>query len=187
MTVTIAAIAGSLRRGSYNRALLRAAACDLPPDLELTIWDGLEQVPPFSEDAEAGPAPAAVAGLRQMIAGAGGLLIATPEYNGSIPGQLKNALDWASRPRGAAVLQGKPTAVISASPSPRGAAWALADLRKVLTVAGAGLISSDLAVPQAHTQFTAGGRLADPHLNNRLTQVISELAQLTAALTAAAA
>lgn len=189
MTVTIAGIAGSLRRGSYNRALLRAAACDLPPDVELTIWDGLEQVPPFSEDADADPAPAAVAGLRRLIAGASGLLIATPEYNGSIPGQLKNALDWTSRPRGAAVLQGKPTAVISASPSPRGAAWALADLRKVLKVAGADLTDTDLAVPQAHTQFTAGGRLADPHLRGRLTQVISELAQRTAATapTAAAA
>ena len=79
--------------------------------------------------------------------------------------------------------------MISASPSPRGAAWALADLRKVLTVAGADLTDADLAVPQAHTQFTAGGRLADPRLRGRLTQVISELAQRTAAtaLTAVAA
>jgi|SRR5579875_113116 chromate reductase len=186
MAVTIAGIAGSLRAGSYNRALLRAAACALPPDLELTIWDGLGQVPPFSEDAEAGPVPAAVAGLRRLIGGAGGLLIATPEYNGSIPGQLKNALDWASRPRGAAVLQGKPAAVISASPSPRGAVRALADLRKVLAIAGADLTGTELAVPRAHTQFTPGGRLADPRLRGRLAQVISELAQRAAATAQAA-
>jgi hypothetical protein len=99
------------------------------------------------------------------------------------PSSLKNALDWTSRPRGAAVLQGKPTAVISASPSPRGAAWALADLRKVLTVAGANLTGTELAVPQVHTPFTPGGRLADPHLRGLLTQVISELVQRTAATT----
>jgi len=118
MSVTIAAIAGSLRAGSHTRALLRAAASDLPPGIRLTIWDGLAHVPPFSEDAEAGPAPAGVAALRALIAGAGAVLIVTPEYNGSIPGQLKNALDWASRPRGGAVLAGKPAAAISASPSP---------------------------------------------------------------------
>jgi chromate reductase len=181
MTVTIAGIAGSLRRGSLNRALLQAATHHLPAGTQLAIWDGLEHVPPFSEDAEAGPAPAAVAELRRAIAAADGLLIATPEYNGSIPGQLKNALDWASRPRGAAVLEGKPTAVISASPSPRGAAWAQADLRKVLTVTGADLTQTELAIPRAHTQLTPGGHLADPHLRDRLTQVITELAQRTTA------
>src|SRR5215813_11946599 len=160
MSVTIAAIAGGLRAGSHTRALLRAAARNLPPGIRLVIWDGLAHVPPYSEDAEAGPAPAGVAALRALIAGAGALLIATPEYNGSIPGQLKNALDWASRPRGGAVLDCKPAAAISASPSPRGGAWALADLRKVLTVIGAGLTGTELTIPQVHAQLTQGGRIA---------------------------
>ena len=122
--------------------LLRAAGQVLPPGAELEIWDHLDRVPPFNEDWEADPAPLAVAGLRELIAGADALLIATPEYNRSIPGQLKNALDWASRPRGSAVLHGKPAAVISASPRADGAAEASADLRKVLTEAGASVVGS---------------------------------------------
>ena len=181
MSVTIAAIAGSLRAGSHTRALLRAAAYDLPPGIRLAIWDGLGQVPPYSEDLEAGPALAWVAALRALIAGAGDVLIATPEYNGSIPGQLKNALDWASRPRGGAVLEGKPAAAISASPSPRGGAWALADLRKVLTVIGADLTCTELAIPQVHTQLTPDGHIADPALRGRITALISDLAQQAAA------
>jgi chromate reductase, NAD(P)H dehydrogenase (quinone) len=115
-------------------------------------WTGCRH---SNEDWEADPAPLAVAARRELIADADGLLIATPEYNGSIPGQLKNALDWASRPRGAAVLQGKPAAVISASTSARGAARAAADPRKVLTIAGASVITATLAVPRAFAQFTA--------------------------------
>jgi len=177
MSVTIAAIAGSLRAGSRTRALLRAAAHDLPPDIRLAIWDGLARVPPYSEDLEAGPAPAGVTALRALIAGAGAVLIVTPEYNGSIPGQLKNALDWASRPRGGAVLEGKPAAAMSASPSPRGGAWALADLRKVLTAIGADLTGTELAIPQVHTQLTPGGHITDPALRGRITALISDLAQ----------
>ena len=125
-------------------------------------FDLLDRVPPFNEDWEADPAPLAVARLRDLIAGAGGLLIATPEYNGSKRGQLKNAMDWASRPYGAGALQGKPAAVISASPSPRGAAGAAADLRRVLTNTGASVIGSELAVPRAFTQFRHDGYLAAP-------------------------
>src|SRR6266480_1011466 len=101
--------------------------------------------PPFSEDLEAAPAPPGVTDLRQVIAEADGLLFATPEYNGSVPGQLKNAIDWASRPPRGSVLQGKPAAVISASPTLNGAAWAQADLRKILKIAGADVCDSGLA------------------------------------------
>src|SRR5262249_10771369 len=130
MTVRITGIAGSLRRESFNRKLLHAAAHEMPHGAELTVWDGLGAVPPFSEDLEAAPAPAGVTDLRQVIAEAEGLLFATPEYNGSVPGQFKNAIDWASRPPRGGMLQGKPAAVISASPTPHGAAWAQAGLRK---------------------------------------------------------
>lgn len=161
MNAAIAGIAGSLRAGSHTRALLRAAASHRPPGLRLTIWDVLATVPPFSEDLEAAPAPGAVAELRQLI-GADAVLIITPEYNGSVPGQLKNALDWASRPRGAAVLEGKPAAVISASSSPRGGAGALADLRKILTIAGADVTETGLAVPHVHTGSPPPARSPTP-------------------------
>ena len=161
MGLRIAAIPGSLRAGSYSRALLVTAGESVTPEVRVTVWDRLKAVAPFKEDLEAGPPPAGVAQLRQAITGADGVLMVTPEYNGSIPGQLKNALDWASRPRGSAVLEGKPPAAIGVSPSPRGAAWALADLRKVLTVIEVDLIKTDLVVPHVHTQLTLDGRIAD--------------------------
>jgi chromate reductase len=181
MNVRITGIAGSLRRESCNRKLLHAAAHEMPHGAELTVWDGLGAVPPFSEDLEAAPAPAGVTDLRQVIAEADGLLFATPEYNGSVPGQLKNAIDWASRPPRGGVLQGKPAAVISASPTPYGAAWAHTDLRKILKIAGADICDSGLAVPRIPGQLTPGGLLADPAMNRGLTQVIADLRARAAA------
>lgn len=180
MATKIAGIAGSLRRGSFNRMLLQAATQVLPPGVELTTFDALDRIPPFNEDWESGPAPLAVAQLRQLIADSDGLLIATPEYNGSIPGQLKNALDWASRPHGSAALQHKPAAVISASPSATGAAWAAADLSKVLTVAGAKVVNTTLAVPRAFAQFGPDGQLADPGLDSQLRAVIGAVIHVKA-------
>ena len=175
MTLTITGIAGSLRRHSFSRQLLMAAAAALPPGATLARWDQLAMVPPFCEDAEAGPVPAAVGTLRDAIASSAALLIATPEYNGSVPGVLKNAIDWASRPHGACVLHGKPAAVISASPSPFGAVRAQADLRRILGVSGALVVGPSLAVPHAHRSFGPDGRLADPALAAALSEMIAEL------------
>src|SRR5438067_12034035 len=108
-------ISGSLRRESHNTALLRAAGELLPDDVEFELWDGLKAVPPYDEDDDVDPAPAAVADLRSVIAGADAILVATPEYNHSIPGQLKNALDWASRPLATNPFRNKPVAVVGAS------------------------------------------------------------------------
>jgi chromate reductase, NAD(P)H dehydrogenase (quinone) len=177
MTIKIAGITGSLRRASVNRMLLQAAAQALPVYADFAVWESMDRIPPFNEDWEADPAPVAVAELRQVIAHADALLIATPEYNGSFPGQLKNALDWASRPYGRSVLQGKPTAVISASPSPAGAAQAAADLRRVLSRARAAVLDVELAVPGAHAKFGPDGQLTDPELDRRLRTVAGELAQ----------
>jgi chromate reductase, NAD(P)H dehydrogenase (quinone) len=171
----IVGLAGSLRAGSVNRRLLAAVAYQLPADVTLEVWDGLEGVPPFNEDLEGGPAPVAVAELRSVIKDADGVLIATPEYNGSIPGQLKNALDWASRPRGAAVLQGKPVATLSASPSRRGGAGAQADLRRVLGVIGAEIRGEEIAVPHIHEQFDHNGGLSDPELRARVHSTLAAL------------
>jgi chromate reductase, NAD(P)H dehydrogenase (quinone) len=175
MTTNIVAISGSLRRESFNRKLVEAAMHELPADVELEIWDGLAEVPPFSEDLEDGPAPAAVAGFRRAIAAADGVLIATPEYNGSIPGQLKNALDWASRPYRDSALTGKPVAVIGASPSPGGAASAQADLRRVLARSGAEVADGQLEVAHAPRQFDEFGRLLNEPLRSRLGAVIESL------------
>ena len=133
----ILGISGSFRRDSHNTRLLRAAAELLPPGAELRLFDGLADLPPYCEDADAHPAPAAVEYLREAIESADALLIATPEYNASIPGVLKNAIDWASRPFPDNALRDKPVAVIGASTGLFGAVWAQAELRKVLQHTGA--------------------------------------------------
>jgi chromate reductase, NAD(P)H dehydrogenase (quinone) len=172
---TILGIAGSIRRESFNRKLLAAAALELPAEMELHTWDDLAQVPPFDEDLENHPAPQAVADLRRAITEADGVLIATPEYNASIPGQLKNALDWASRPYGDAALAGKPVAVIGASPSGYGAAWAQQELRKVLGSIGADVADGYLPVPHVFKQFDEDGTLLDHQLRENLTTLVAEL------------
>ncbi|MDQ4130970.1 MAG: NAD(P)H-dependent oxidoreductase [Actinomycetota bacterium] len=173
-TVRVLAICGSLRRASFNRKLLGAAHGLLPPGAELVLWDDLKSIPPFDEDDEHAPT-AAVVSLRSAIEGADAVLIASPEYNGSLPGQLKNALDWASRPYDANVLRHKPVAVIGASPGPGGAGRCLVDARKVLSVIGARVVDHDLRVPRAHMQFDTTGQLADPELRRGLEEVLAEL------------
>jgi chromate reductase len=170
----VLAISGSLRRDSHNTALLRAAADLLPPGVELELWDGLRDVPPYDQDEDVEPAPAAVAGLRAAIAAADAVLIATPEYNHSIPGALKNALDWASRPFATNAFRGKPAAVIGASTGLFGAVWAQAELRKVLAAMGARVVGGDIAVGGAHEAFAAGG-LLDEALRRQLGGVTGAL------------
>jgi chromate reductase len=171
----ILGISGSFRRDSHNTRLLRAAALALPPGVELERFDGLAAVPPYCEDADADPAPDAVARLREQIAGADALLIATPEYNGSIPGVLKNAIDWASRPFPDNALRGKPVAVIGASTGLFGAVWAQAELRKVLQHTGADVLEQELPVGLADEAFTPTGELADAELQRRIVELLERL------------
>src|SRR5581483_4641427 len=154
------AIPGSLRRGSHNRALLRAAAELAPRGVEVEIYDGVGALPHYDEDLEEAGAPAEVEDLRARIAAADAVLVATPEYNHSIPGALKNALDWASRPYGLSPLIGRPAAVMGASPSPFGAVWAQAELRKVLAACGAVVLDRELALGKAPERFDDAGFLA---------------------------
>src|SRR5262245_52297783 len=130
-------VSGSLREGSYNAALLRAAANALPSGVRHAWLDGIAALPPYSEDDDGERAPAAVERLRRTIATADAVLIATPEYNGSIPGALKNAVDWSSRPFPDNAWRGKPVAAIGASTGMFGGVWAQEHLRKALTLAGA--------------------------------------------------
>jgi chromate reductase len=174
-------ISGSLRRDSHNTKLLLAAAEFLPGDVELELWDGLKAVPPYDEDDDVEPAPAAVTELRDAIARADAILIATPEYNHSVPGQLKNALDWASRPLAANPLRNVPVAVVGASVGAFGAVWAQAELRKVLTATGARVVEGDVAVGHAHERFEADGRLGDDALREQLAEVVEALVAVTRA------
>jgi chromate reductase len=174
--VRILAISGSLRRDSQNTALLRAAAELLPPGDSLEIWDGLREVPPYDSDDDIEPAPPAVAALRNAVAAADAVLISTPEYNSSIPGALKNALDWASRPYATNAFRGKPVAVIGSSAGLFGAVWAQAELRKVLAAMGARVAEVEVAVGRAQEKFDADGRLADDEARRRLADAVATLA-----------
>jgi len=149
----ILGISGSLRAGSHNTKLLHAAAELLPEGAELELWSGLKDVPPYDGDDDVEPVPADVAALRDALAGADGVLFATPEYNTSIPGQLKNALDWASRPLRTNPLRNKPVAVIGASTGAFGAVWSQQELRKVLRSLGARVLEDGVAVRHADRQF----------------------------------
>jgi chromate reductase, NAD(P)H dehydrogenase (quinone) len=171
----VLAISGSLRRDSYNTKLLRAAEELLPLGVEFELLRGGEGIPPYNEEEDVEPAPQAVADLRAAIAQAGGILISTPEYNGSIPGCLKNALDWVSRPHRTNPLRNKPVAVIGASTGAFGAVWAQAELRKVLATIGARVIEGDVAVGHAHEKFDDDGELIDESIREQLEEVVELL------------
>ncbi|HUB75968.1 MAG TPA: NAD(P)H-dependent oxidoreductase, partial [Solirubrobacteraceae bacterium] len=164
-------VSGSLRADSHNSRLLAAASRLLPADVEYVRFEGLKSLPPFDEDDERSPGPE-VARWRAAIAESDGLLFATPEYNSSIPGQLKNAVDWASRPFDETVMRGKNAAVIGASSSMFGAVWAQAELRKVLGAAGARVVDRELPVSYAAEQFDAAGELLDADLQAALAEIV---------------
>jgi chromate reductase, NAD(P)H dehydrogenase (quinone) len=168
-------ISGSLRPESLNTLLLRAAEEQAPAGIQLVRFTGLAAIPPFhGERSDPGESPAAVRELREQIEAADAVLIATPEYNGSIPGVLKNALDWVSTPFPNNVLRGKPVAVIGASTGGYGGMWAQAELRKVLGLTGARVVNGDLSLARAHEHFDEAGTLAAPH-GGRLSQVLDTL------------
>ncbi|HEU4657933.1 MAG TPA: NAD(P)H-dependent oxidoreductase [Capillimicrobium sp.] len=175
----ILAISGSLRRDSHNTALLRAAAELLPPGVELEVYDRLKEIPPFDDDDRLAGRPAPVGDLWQAIEAADAVLISTPEYNHSVPGQLKNALDWMSRPLAESPLRNKPAAVVGASTGMFGAVWAQAEMRKVLTAIGARVIDEELPVPMAD-ELLAGGRLSDQQIEAQLAAIVEQLADAVA-------
>jgi len=171
----IVGLAGSLRRGSLNRRLIAAAPAAAPPGLDVTVFDDVGGVPLFNEDLEAAEphGPGAVAALRALIADSDGLLIATPEYNQSIPGVMKNAIDWLSRPDHGAVLAGRPVAVMGATTGPWGTRYAQKELRHALTAAGALVMPQPmLFVAHGARAFDADGRLVDPTVRRRLAELL---------------
>jgi chromate reductase len=180
-------ISGSLRRDSHNTSLLRAAG-EIAEELgaEFEVFDGLKAIPPYDEDDDVGHGPDAVARLREAIAGADAVLFATPEYNSSIPGVLKNAVDWASRPKAESVLLNKPVAVIGASTGMFGAVWAQAELRKVLGATGARVSEVELAVGHAHEHLDEDGHPTDSAQEEALRESVAILLGLLENLEVAA-
>lgn len=168
-------ISGSVRQDSHNRKLLRTAAAALPSGVELELWDRLAELPHFDEDLDVEPAPAPVQQLRDAIAGADAVLIATPEYNAGMPGVLKNALDWASRPFATNPLRDKPVAVVGASTGLFGAVWAQAEARRVVAHVGARVLDRELPIGLADDAFGADGTLSDAEQVAALTAVVEEL------------
>jgi chromate reductase, NAD(P)H dehydrogenase (quinone) len=173
----ILGLIGSLRRDSYNAMLMRAAGELLPPGVELVIFDELREIPAYDEDLESDPAPRAVTALKEAIAEADGILIATPEYNGSVPGFLKNALDWVSRPFEGNPLRNKPAAVMGASTGMFGAVWAQAELRKVLGLIGARAIDRDTPIGLATMRFGAAGELTDDDAREAVGETLVALVE----------
>ena len=169
----ILGISGSLRAGSLNTQLLRLAAEELPEGVELELYDDLASIPPFDQDL-VDLAPDQVERLKEAVAEADAILVATPEFNGSIPGQLKNAIDWVPRPLADNPARGKPAAVIGASTSSFGGIWAQRELRKVLGILGTRVLDVELPIAKADQ------RLADPDLDLR-----AELAHVVDALVGA--
>ncbi|MEA2432345.1 MAG: hypothetical protein QOI19_2818 [Thermoleophilaceae bacterium] len=179
-------ISGSLRRDSHNTELLRAAATLLPSGVEFELYDGLRDIPPYDEDHDQA-GDAAVRRLKERIAAADAVLFATPEYNHSIPGHLKNALDWVSRPLADTPLKGKPVAVIGASTGMFGAVWAQAELRKVLGAIGARVIDRELPVPMADEIVRDREKLESSGTHSLMVGLLAELLETARPAAVAAA
>src|SRR3954462_12299082 len=169
-------ISGSLRRDSHNTALLRHAGQLFEAEgAEFEIYDGLREIPPYDADDDVENGPEAVARLRAAVAEADAVFFTTPEFNSSIPGVLKNAIDWASRPLATNPLRNKPVAVVGASTGAFGAVWAQAELRKCLSATGARGVEGEVAVGHAQTRFDEDGRLADHDIREQLEEVVRVL------------
>jgi chromate reductase len=173
----ILGISGSLRRDSHNTRLLRGIGKLLPDGVELEFFDQLARIPPYNEDDEH-HVPPAVAALKAAISGADAVLVATPEYNASIPGVLKNALDWVSRPIASTPLMGKPAAVVGASTGLFGAVWAQAETRKVLSTIGARVVDREIPIPEADEALGADGLPLDDDARELLEATLTELIEL---------
>ena len=180
---TVVGFAGSLRRGSYNRALLRAAI-ELAPDALHIETRELDSVPLYNADVEAAGVPPSVEELRAAIRQADALLIATPEYNHGVPGVLKNAIDWLSRPPRGSALNGKVAAIMGASPGMTGTARSQSQLRQAFVFTNTyALLQPEVLVARAHEKFDADGRLVDQATRDFLGTFLQQFAEFIGRLT----
>jgi chromate reductase len=175
--VKVLAISGSLRADSYNTALARAAAELVPDEVEVDLYDGLGLLPPYDQDLDhpGSDPPEPVRDLRERIEAADALLVVTPEYNGSVPGVLKNAIDWASARHRGSSFACKTVAVAGATTGQYGAIWAQQDLRRVLGIAGARVILDEFPLSRAQDAFDEHGRLRSALHEERLRSHLAAL------------
>ncbi|MFI2425553.1 NADPH-dependent FMN reductase [Streptomyces sp. NPDC018955] len=177
MSVRILALVGSLRAGSHNRQLAEAAIKLAPAGAEVALYEGLAEIPFYNEDLDVeGSVPAAAVALREAAAGADALLLFTPEYNGTMPAVLKNAIDWLSRPYGAGAISGKPVVVIGTAFGQYGGLWAQDEARKSVGIAGGKVIEDiKLSIPGSVTRFAETHPADDDEVAAQLTEVITRL------------
>ena len=181
--IKILGIAGSLRKGSLNKAALKAAQCLVPKNATLDIFESLEDIPPFNQDQENNP-PQVVKQLKDEIRKADAILFVTPEYNYSIPGVLKNAIDWASRPHGDNAWESKPVAIMGASSGVLGTARAQYHLRQVFVFLNIfPLNRPEVMIPNAQDKFDKQGNLIDNHTRDKIKQLLQALVDWTIKLT----
>lgn len=176
-------LVGSLRADSVNRQLAETAVTVAPEGVEVTVYDGLAEVPFYNEDIDVAGSVPAVDALRAAAGEVDALLLVTPEYNGTLPAVLKNAIDWLSRPYGTGAVKDKPVAVISASPSQNGAKWALDDTEKVLRIAG-GNVLPDVSLSVGGTAAKFGDRHPRENVEvaEQIAKVVEDLATATKAV-----
>ncbi|WP_327723523.1 NAD(P)H-dependent oxidoreductase [Streptomyces europaeiscabiei] len=177
MSVRILALVGSLRAGSHNRQLAEAAVKYAPEGVEIELYEGLADVPFYNEDLDTEAAiPAAAARLREAAGQVDGLLLFSPEYNGTIPAVLKNAIDWLSRPYGAGALSGKPVAVVGTAFGQFGGVWAQDETRKAVGIAGATVLEdAKLSIPSSVVRFAETHPADDAEVVTGLTEVLNQL------------
>ncbi|MDQ1007517.1 NAD(P)H-dependent oxidoreductase [Streptomyces sp. NPDC002867] len=177
MSVRILALVGSLRAGSHNRQLAEAAVKHAPEGVDIEIFEGLADVPFYNEDIDVeGAVPAAAALLREAAGRADALLLFSPEYNGTMPAVLKNAIDWLSRPYGAGAISGRPVAVVGTAFGQYGGVWAQDEARKAAGIAGAAVLEDvKLSIPGSVTRFAATHPADDAEVVASLTEVIQQV------------
>ncbi|MCU1262848.1 MAG: putative flavoprotein [Bryobacterales bacterium] len=184
--VRILGIAGSLRRGSYNQAALRAATLLVPENSEIDLFQ-LDRIPIFNEDDEKRP-PSSVVELKKRIRSADAVLIVTPEYNYSIPGILKNAIDWASRPDGDSAWSGKPAAIMGASPAAIGTARAQQHLRQIFVALNLFLLNTpEVVIADAAHRFNEEGNLVHEPTKRLIQELLKNLVDWTRRISSAPA
>lgn len=177
MFVRILALVGSLRAGSHNRQLAEAAVKHAPDGVVIEMYEGLAEIPFYNEDLDVeGSVPEAAARLRAAAGQVDGFLLFTPEYNGTIPAVLKNAIDWLSRPYGAGAISGKPVAVVGTAFGQYGGVWAQDETRKAARIAGGDVIEdAKLSIPASVTRFAGTHPADDAEVVAGLTGVIGQL------------
>lgn len=178
MSVRVLALVGSLRAASYNRQIAELAVAVTPEQIDVSVFEGLGEVPFYNEDVDVvGQVPAAAARLRDAAGSADAFLLVSPEYNGTIPAVLKNAIDWLSRPYGSGAMTGKPVAVAGTSMGQFGGKWAHDEIRKTAGIAG-GVVLADLefSVGGAGARFAEAKVKDDTEIATKLTEVLARLA-----------